>query len=125
MRPSHHASSLLGPLVSIGILLLLAVAVAALVWWLLRRRKATKDRPGFRPQPHWQPGAGPGPHPGPPTPQPPLTAVQILDERLARGDIEVDDYLTRRAALTGDRPANGTEFQHDQTAPTDPPDTPS
>ena len=28
-------------------------------------------------------------------------ALQILDERLARGEIEVEDYMTRKAALLG------------------------
>lgn len=107
MRPSHHLPSLLGPLVSIVLLVLLVLAVAGLIWWLVKRRQAPKAPPGPRPQAYWQPGP-------PVAPQQPANAVQILDERLARGDIDVDDYLTRRAALLGDRPANGTEFQHDQ-----------
>ena len=123
MRPSHHAFGLLGPLLAAGFLVLLAIAVAALVWWLLKRRKAP-GQAGAPHRPPWQPGAGP--HAGPPPmPQQPVNAVQILDERLARGDIEVDDYLTRRAALLGDRPPNGTEFQHERSgAPADPPDSP-
>ncbi|MGC3954859.1 MAG: hypothetical protein QM804_11565 [Propionicimonas sp.] len=117
MRPSHFAPSLIGSLVSIVFLILLVTATVALIWWLIRRRKAAAA--GFPAQPHWQPGPG---HPGqPPTPQPPANAVQILDERLARGDLEVDDYLARRAALLGDRPPNGAEFQH----PTERPDQPT
>lgn len=116
MRPTHHVPGLLGPLFALGFLILLVAAVAVLIWWLVKRRKAVKT--GFAPQPLWQPGSGPvppgGPQPGhPPVPQP-ANAVQILDDRLARGDIDVDDYLTRRAALLGDRPPNGTEFQHHQ-----------
>lgn len=120
MRPSHHAFGLLGPLLSIGFLVLLVIAGAALLWWLLKRRKPTgSDSVHHRPP--WQSGPGP-----PPVPQPPASAVQILDERLARGDIDVDDYLTRRAALLGDRPPNGTEFQHERSgAPAGPPEDPS
>ncbi len=121
MRPSHHLPSLLGPLLSIAFLVLLVLVVAGLVLWLVKRRQTAKGQPGAHPHPHWQPGAPPGPPPGP---QPPVNALQILDERLARGDVEVDDYLTRRAALLGDHPANGTEFQHEQPgAPADRPET--
>jgi putative membrane protein len=31
----------------------------------------------------------------------PRTALQILDERLARGEIEIDEYRERRASLEG------------------------
>ena len=41
--------------------------------------------------------------PGPPTPQP-LNPQQILAERLARGEIEPDDYRIRLEALTVARP---------------------
>ena len=35
------------------------------------------------------------------TAQPPTaSALHLLDERLARGDIEIDDYNARKAALT-------------------------
>lgn len=124
MRPSHHVPSFLGPLLAAGLLVLLAIAVAALVWWLVSRRRA-KAHPGPGNPPRWQPG--PAPHPGPPpAPRPPANAVQILDERLARGDIDVDDYLTRRAALLGDRPPNGAEFHHGPAgSPPDPSDAPT
>ncbi len=57
--------------------------------------------------PRWKPGPGPGhgPHhePGaPPHGSPgPWEAQRILDERLARGEIEIDDYHARRNALDG------------------------
>jgi len=91
-----------------GSMLLLALAVALLVLWLLKRRKGGH----LHPQHHqsWQPGPPPFP------PQPPSSALQILEERLARGDIDVDDYLSRRAALLGDRP-NGTEFNLGEQPP--------
>jgi uncharacterized membrane protein len=33
-----------------------------------------------------------------------LTALKLLNERLANGDIDVDDYYTRRTALKGPDP---------------------
>lgn len=66
-----------------------------LVWgsviWIgvaLIRRPVTHDHPAMT--------APPGPVP--PSPQ------QILAERLARGEIEADDYRTRLEALTSTRP---------------------
>ncbi|MDQ7991876.1 MAG: hypothetical protein AAGC63_07325 [Propionicimonas sp.] len=91
-------------LMHFGTMLLLALGIALLVIWLVKRRKHN-HHPGAH-HPGWQPGSPPFP---PQPPQPPSSALQILDERLARGDIDVDDYLTRRAALLGNRP-NGTEF---------------
>jgi len=70
-----------GTLVFIGL-------VIALVVYLVRRNKTV------------QPG-----HPGQPSHRPPMPpAVQVLDERLASGDIEIEDYLNRKAALLGDVP---------------------
>lgn len=60
-------------------LLLIAAAVAVLI--LVSRRTKHDD-------------------PAPPRPVAP-PAVHILDERLARGEIEIDDYLNRKAALLG------------------------
>lgn len=34
-------------------------------------------------------------------PPPPVDPLQVLGERLARGDIDPEDYLRRRALLTG------------------------
>lgn len=97
-----------------GSMLLLGLAIALLVIWLLKRRKG--GQPHHLNHQGWH--AGPPPFP----PQPPSSALQILEERLARGDIDVDDYLSRRAALLGDRP-NGTEFTPG-TQPPQPPDPP-
>ena len=36
------------------------------------------------------------------SPMPP--AMQLLDDRLARGDIDIEDYLNRRAAMLGEVP---------------------
>ncbi len=124
MRPHHYGPGLFGPFLAIGFLVLVTLAVAALVWWLIRRGKAGKA--GLGPQPHGHQSPGPHAGPGPIPPVPPANALQILDERLARGDLDVDDYLTRRAALLGDRPPNGTEFEHDHAKPpTEPPNHPA
>ncbi len=52
--------------------------------------------------------AAPGPQPGQPAGPP--QAKQILDERLARGEIDADEYRRLRDLITGaDRsPANGS-----------------
>ena len=55
----------------------------------------------------WLPGRshrgprGPRPEPEAPHAQQPGGAQRILDERLARGEIEIDDYKARRDALSG------------------------
>lgn len=78
-------------------LVLLLLAILALLVALLMRSPGVGQR-GRRPDvPH--PGAG---FPPPGGPVPPPDALRILDERLARGDIDVTDYEARRRALTGD-----------------------
>jgi putative membrane protein len=67
----------------VGTLLLIALVVVLVVYFARR---------GKHPQ------AGPGPGPVAPP------ALQILDERLARGDLEIQDYLNRKAALMGQDP---------------------
>lgn len=50
------------------------------------------------------PGAPPGPPPAAPPPAPQgggTTALTILDERFARGELDEDEYRRRRAVLTG------------------------
>lgn len=55
----------------------------------------------------WLPGRphrgphGARPEPGAPHATQPGDALRILDERLARGEIEIADYKARRDALTG------------------------
>lgn len=110
MRPTHFPGFMPWTM-NLGCLLLLALAIALLVFWLVKRRNG--DFPKGAHHHGW--------HPTPPpfAPQPPSAALQVLDERLARGDIDVDDYLTRRAALLGDRP-NGSEFRPAPPAPEQP-----
>jgi len=61
----------------------------------------------------------PGPHPM--HDRPPMRgglppAMQVLDERLARGEIEVPDYLERKAAMLGEHP-RPTEWTAGPPAP--------
>lgn len=50
-------------------------------------------------------------------------AQRILDERLARGEIDIDEYLARRAALNGERP-NGMRYRPDEPTDDGPPAEP-
>jgi len=49
-----------------------------------------------------------------------MAAQEILDERLARGLVELPDYLARSAALRGEW-ANGTEYRPAEPSDHDPP----
>lgn len=77
--------------------ILAAVAVGVLVWLVARGRpgRLTTWTPGL---PH--PGAPPPAASAAPTPPDPL---EVLDLRLARGEVDVETYQATRAALT--RPA--------------------
>ncbi len=84
----NGGSMLFGFLGFIGTIVLLSL-ITLLVIYLVKRAKGKTDQPmGFG-----------HPHHGYRQPMPP--AVQLLDERLARGEIEVEDYMTRKAALLG------------------------
>jgi uncharacterized membrane protein len=93
----------------IGTLVLLGL-LALFVIYLVKRSKGKAGKPGGfgHAQPHRPP-------------MPP--AVQILDERLARGEIEVEDYMTRKAALLGSAGPVANEWTPQQppadTPPTD------
>ena len=85
--PGMSGSGMLfGMLGFIGTIVLLGL-ITLLVVFLVKRGKHGAGRPAGYGHPHHQP------------PLPP--ALQILDERLARGEIEVEDYMTRKAALLG------------------------
>ena len=85
--PGMNGSGMLfGMLGFIGTIVLLGL-ITLLVIYLVKRNQATAGSSAGFGHPHHRP------------PLPP--AVQILDERLARGEIEVEDYLTRKAALLG------------------------
>ncbi len=84
----YGGSLLWGFMGFIGTLVVLTL-IALFVLFLVKKAKGKKFGPG---------APGPMGHYHRP-PMPP--AVQILDERLARGEIEVEDYMTRKAALLG------------------------
>jgi len=84
----HAIAGLFGTLLFLAIL----AGLAALAWtlakkkgWIPKGQHGHKHEPGA-PHPH---------HGGPPD------AQRILDERLARGEIEVEDYKIRRDVLSG------------------------
>ena len=109
-----------GALAGVLLLLLFGGALAALAVGLLTlfRRNgrygpltATGPVTGHAPAPGW--GADPGHagypgHPGPQPPHPMLAAEQTLADRLARGEIDVEDYEQRLAALRRSRPVPPT-----------------
>ena len=68
----------------VGTLVFLTLIVVLVVYLVRGNKQAQPVAPGFH-----------GPLP---------PAVQILDDRLARGDIDIEDYLHRKAALMGDVP---------------------
>lgn len=83
----HGGGSLIWGLMGfVGTLVVLAL-LALLVVYLIKRAKGGQFRP-------FQPGG--------PRPAVPMSALQVLDDRLAKGEVDVEDYLTRRAALMGE-----------------------
>ncbi|MFZ0530436.1 MAG: SHOCT domain-containing protein [Propionicimonas sp.] len=66
---------------------------ALLIVFLIKRYK-NHGKPGS------PAGFGMGHHHHPPMPP----ALQVLDERLARGEIEIEDYVARKAAMLGTGP---------------------
>ncbi|MEI6495742.1 MAG: hypothetical protein WCO88_03665 [Actinomycetota bacterium] len=82
----------------IGMLLVVAATVGLIVW-LVMRSPSAKAPAAPPPTQHHAPGS----------PQPHSTSAaaarEILDRRLATGEIDIDDYRARRAALDGHPPA--------------------
>jgi uncharacterized membrane protein len=104
-----------GPLAGMILLLLVLTAVGLLIALLVRQGRVGRQRvqPGVGttpPQQPWPPAPGATAATTPPVP---MDALRILDERLARGDIDVADYAARRRALTGEvdapRPSSSPE----------------
>ncbi|HRA76168.1 MAG TPA: hypothetical protein PLE12_08030 [Propionicimonas sp.] len=83
----------------IGMLVVLGL-LALLTYFLVKRFRA--KRAGVPAGFARHPGHGPVPA-GPP-------ALLILDQRLAAGEIEVEDYLTRRSALLGEAGPTANEW---------------
>ncbi|MGC3995438.1 MAG: SHOCT domain-containing protein [Propionicimonas sp.] len=108
------SSMLWGFMGFIGTLVVLAL-LALLVVFLVKKAKQKKFGPG---------GSGPmGHHPHHRPFLPP--ALQILDERLARGEIEVEDYMTRKAALLGSQGPATNEWTPQAPTPPKPADEPT
>lgn len=106
----HPFFGIISGLFCLALGLAVAVAITFAVMALFKKRgKGFGGRGGWGgPGGPGMPG-GPGPrhHHGP---RPPFEALRLLDERLARSEIDVDDYLARRSVLLGERP-NGTEYR--------------
>ncbi len=101
MRGMRNLSPMWGIAGLLFSLLLLALIVTVVV--LAVRLYRTNRWPGVPPTHRNVAGYGPGPGaPGGPLIRP--DALAILDERLARGDIDVGDYEARRRALLGEPP---------------------
>lgn len=83
-------------------MLIVMVAVVGLIVWLIASvaRRPMGPPPGFGAPPP------PGSHHTPQHPGPRLSAEEILAERLARGEIEVDDYHRRLEALKQTKPSS-------------------
>ncbi len=80
----RHAVGLRGGLFLVFLVFLLAVAIVALLLSMKRRREEMSGAP------HAQIGSNGG-----------SNAMRILDERLARGDLDVEEYTRRRDVLSG------------------------
>ncbi len=80
----HHGLGLRGGLFLVFLAILLIVAIAALLLSMSRRRDESSRGVDDRRDPTI-----------------PSNALGILDERLARGDIDVDEYRSRRNVLSG------------------------
>jgi len=82
----HHRAGWIAVLFLVLVVALVVTAIVALIVWMSRTRQPA--------------GAGPS---GPPVPPvgPAVDARRILDERLARGEIDPAEYRTRREALEG------------------------
>lgn len=89
------AHMLFGFLGFIGTLVVLGL-LALLTYYLIKKSKG-QTGPGR---------VGHHGHHRPPMPP----ALQILDERLARGEIEVEDYMTRKTALLGNADSAANEW---------------
>lgn len=100
---AHWGMGLLGLLFLLA-LLALAVAGAVLLVRLLRQRRAAAT------------GAATGPAGVAPAASLPPNPLAVLDDRLARGDIDVADYEVRRRALTGGGAPSASETRVDPLA---------
>lgn len=92
-------------LMTVAVLLLAALVVLGVIALVTYGGRASRQHPPVPPVPPAPPspsGPSPGPQPERPTPE------QVLADRLARGEIDPDEYRRRLEALRGDggRPAS-------------------
>ena len=85
-----------GGLISMGFMALFWILVIIGIIYLIRHSAGSRAHDPWSGRPVNPPGPGaPGPE------QPGSSALRILEERYARGDIDRDEFFKRRADLTG------------------------
>ena len=89
--PGHSVGMLPYILQGVFSLIFLALLVTLVIVLLKKYRKGTLHVPTFVAEPKVES-------------DPYLSALKLLNERLANGDIDVDDYYARRTALKGPDP---------------------
>ncbi len=93
--PNHSVGMLPYLMHGVFTLIMLGLIVTLVLVLLKKYRKGHLHLPMFVPAP---PASEHDPY---------LSALKLLNERLANGDIDVDDYYTRRTALKGPDPTPG------------------
>jgi len=89
--PGHSVGMLPYIMQGVFCLIFLAVLVTLVIVLVKKYRKGNLHMPTFAPMPNVES-------------DPYLSALKLLNERLANGDIDVDDYYARRTALKGPDP---------------------
>jgi uncharacterized membrane protein len=89
--PGHSVGMLPYIMQGVFCLIFLAVLVTLVIVLVKKYRKGKLHLPTFSPMPNVES-------------DPYLSALKLLNERLANGDIDVDDYYARRTALKGPDP---------------------
>ncbi|MCW3156420.1 hypothetical protein [Micropruina sonneratiae] len=102
-RGGFHFLHLIGGMICLALFFAVLLGLLFLALRIARKKGLLPKRP-FGPGHHGPGPRGPRHEPGAPPHGPgPHEALRILDERLARSEIEIDDYQARRDALTGNR----------------------
>lgn len=99
-RGYGHGPGMSGLLWFGGLWVLLLIAVLAVLGWLLLRSRGVTPGRGSRWHAADLPGQVTSRPAGPPAGQPVATALDVLQLRLARGEIDLDTYRTLRDELT-------------------------
>lgn len=100
MPPIQNSTGSYWPMLIHGIvnLVIFALIVALVIVLIKKYRKGTLHVPTFA-----------GTHAPSVDNDPYLSALKLLNERLAKGEVDVDEYYARRTALKGPDPAPPTE----------------